>query len=52
MVKDCNLMPKVKYFILVKKGMAEKAMIKNLKTGNTELLKKQISKGTVNIKSV
>lgn len=33
--------------ILVKKGMAMKAFMNNVKTGNTDRLRKQIKKGTV-----
>ena len=41
--------PNIKGLILVKKGMAQKAMYNNLKTGNTKKLKAQIRKGTVQV---
>lgn len=47
MSNECNIFPKVKYIFMVKKGMAEKAFIKNIQLGNTNKIKKQIEKGTV-----
>lgn len=43
----CTNTPKVKHIFLVKKGMASKAFMNNLKTGNMKKLKKQVDKGTV-----
>lgn len=46
---SCYAFPgtKKKYLIWVKNGMAKKAMINNMKTGNMKKLNKQIEKGTV-----
>ena len=44
---ECNLKSKTRLVLIAKKGMALKAMIKNVTTGNTKLLGKQIKKGTV-----
>lgn len=41
--------PKIKAVILVKKGMAEKAMKRNLANGDMDKLKGQIDRGTVTI---
>lgn len=37
------------FFAISKKGMATKAFIKNIKSGNKKNLQKQIMKGTVKI---
>ena len=49
MSTPCGYNPQLKQIIFAKKGMACKAMIKNMKEGNTEKLKKQIDKGTVKV---
>lgn len=49
MIEKCNDKGKVKYVLLAKKGMATKAMINNVATGNNQRLQKQINKGTVQI---
>ena len=47
---ECSAAIEQKYFYaLSKKGMATKAFIKNVSTGNNKNLKKQIEKGTVKI---
>ena len=47
---ECSAAIKQKsFYALSKKGMATKAFIKNVSTGNNKNLKKQIEKGTVKI---
>lgn len=45
----CKHTNNIKYIFLVKKGMATKAMVNNLNTGNNDRLKKQIANGTVKV---
>lgn len=49
MSNECTYSPKIKAMIFVKKGMAEKALINNMKTGNIKKIEKQVKKGTVMI---
>ena len=49
METQCSYNPKIKQIIFAKKGMACKAMIKNMKMGNIKNLTKQIEKGTVQV---
>ena len=44
---ECNHNTKIKMVLAAKKGMALKAMIKNIETDNLKNLGKQITKGTV-----
>jgi len=46
---QCNDTTKFTHVFLVKKGMATKAMVNNLKNGNIKKLEKQIKKGTVKV---
>lgn len=45
----CKDNPKIKMIITVKKGMAHKALIKNMETSNMKRLDAQLKKGTVKI---
>ena len=48
-MNECTHTTKITGIILVKKGMAAKALKNNLQTGNKKKLAKQVEKGTVKI---
>lgn len=51
-MEGCNLKERVTAVYFIKKGMAAKAFVNNMQTGNTKKLSAQIKKGTVKVHKV